>query len=246
MTVYRRPDPIPRRHAEPAPAAASPLEAVRPEADDLNQLVARKIFGAIASGHFAEGSILPNEHALGETLGVSRTALREAIKGLSSKGMLETRRRRGTQVTDRSQWTMVDGEVIAWSRKGEGARISEELWQGLKLVMPDLARMAAINPQRVTLGRAGENSTLAVSTLLIEIARLSGNRFLASLASISLISLARDDRAFLDARLGAMPAAEIEALRRAVAGGDGAGAADAMRGLFAEVRRMPAVPALAE
>lgn len=234
MSVYRRPDPIPRPRQE-QPQAPSPLQPVRPESDDLNHLVARKIFAAISSGHFAEGSILPNEFALGETLGVSRTALREAIKGLSSKGMLETRRRRGTQVTDRSQWTLIDGEVINWSRKDGDNRISGELWQGLKLVMPEIARLAAVNPLRVRLGSAavtGGNRTLDLATLLTEIARLSGNRFLASLASISLISLARDDRPFLDKRFGAIPDRAMETLRQAVISGDAPGAALAIGVLF--------------
>jgi len=234
LSVYRRPDPIPRPRQEPQ-QAPSPLQPVRPEPDDLNHLVARKIFAAISSGHFAEGSILPNEFALGETLGVSRTALREAIKGLSSKGMLETRRRRGTQVTDRSQWTLIDGEVINWSRKDGDTRISEELWQGLKLVMPELARLAATNPMRVRLGSAaasGVQRTLAIAALLTEIARMSGNRFLTSLASISLISLARDDRPFLDKRFGAISEKAVETLRQAVISGDAAGAVDAIADCF--------------
>jgi len=174
--------------------------------------------------------------SLGEQLGVSRTALREAIKGLSSKGMLETRRRRGTQVTDRSQWTQVDGEVINWSRKDGDTRISEELWQGLKLVMPELARLAAASPMRVRLGWAvasGAQRTLAIAALLTEIARMSGNRFLASFASISLINLVRDDRPFLDTRFVTLSEKSVETLRHAVISGDAAGAALAI-GLFFE------------
>ncbi|MBX9456060.1 MAG: GntR family transcriptional regulator [Rhizobium sp.] len=240
MSVYRRPDPIPRPRAD-VPTASQPLQAVRTESDDLSSLVARKIFTAISAGHFAEGSILPNEHALGETLGVSRTALREAIKGLSSKGMLETRRRRGTQVTDRSQWTLVDGEVINWSRKDGDGRISEELWQGLKLVMPEIARLAAANPLRTRLGSAGVVGTLAIATLLTEIARLANNRFLTSLASISLINLVRDDRPFLDACFSALPEDVIESLRRSVIAGDGDGAARAMGAVFGAAHYSAAV-----
>lgn len=234
MSVYRRPDPLPRPRPEPQ-HAPSPLQPVRQESDDLSHLVARKIFAAISSGHFTEGSILPNEFSLGETLGVSRTALREAIKGLSSKGMLETRRRRGTQVTDRSQWTLVDGEVISWSRKDGDTRISEELWQSLKLVMPEIARLAAANPLRVRLNPTsvpGGQPTLVVATLLSEIARLSGNRFLASLASISLISLARDDRAFLDRHFGGVSEAAVDHLKRAIISGDGETAAAAVMTIF--------------
>ena len=111
MTVYRRPDPIPLHRGRPSGEFA--LRRVRPEQEDLHHLVARQIFAAITGGHYPEGSILPTEQALSEELGVSRTALREAIKGLASKGMLETRRRRGTMVLDRSSWNMLDVEVTA-------------------------------------------------------------------------------------------------------------------------------------
>lgn len=239
MSVYRRPDPIPRPRADSS-VAPSPLQAVRSEPDDLSALVARKIFTAISTGHFPEGSILPNEHSLGETLGVSRTALREAIKGLSSKGMLETRRRRGTQVTDRSQWTLVDGEVINWSRKDGDVKVSEELWQGLKLVMPEIARLASASALRVRLGAApmvGGSGALAMAGLLTEIARLCGNRFLTSLASISLISLVRDDRPFLDRRFGAVPDTVLDGLKRAVSAGDGESAVKLMEAVFTPADR---------
>jgi len=244
LSVYRRPDPLPRPRTD-IPPASGPLQAVRTDSDDLSHLVAHKIFTAISTGHFAEGSILPNEQGLGETLGVSRTALREAIKGLSSKGMLETRRRRGTQVTDRSQWTLIDGEVISWSRKDGDVRISEELWQGLKLVMPEIARLAAASPLRVRLNPAsapGGQPTMVIATLLSEIARLSGNRFLASLASISLISLARDDRAFLDRRFGGVSEAAAEHLKRTIIAGDGEAAAAAAMAIFDPVAQTEAIP----
>ena len=141
MTVYRRPDPIPLRHS----AVASPggLNSVKHEPNDLNRLVAREIFQAIASGHFPEGSILPNEHQLSADLGVSRTALREAIKGLASKGLVETRRKRGTLVLERSRWDMLNPEVIAWSRKLGSSRVSEELWVAIANTQPAMVAEAA-------------------------------------------------------------------------------------------------------
>ncbi len=209
---------------------------MRQETDDLSQIVARKIFGAIMSGHFPEGSILPNEHSLGETLGVSRTALREAIKGLSSKGMLETRRRRGTQVTDRSQWTLIDCEVIGWTRKDGGGGVSDELWQGLAIVMPDLARLAASRqdrPHRAPELSAEVTTVPDLVSFLAGLAPLSGNRFLSSFATISLISLARDDASFLESRLSALPDGLVQRLCREIASGDGAAAARSMTELFA-------------
>jgi DNA-binding FadR family transcriptional regulator len=236
LTVYRRPDPIPRRHPDPAASPSQPLQAVRSEPDDLHHLVARKIYAAIAGGHFPEGSILPNEQALGDTLGVSRTALREAIKGLSSKGMLETRRRRGTMVLDRSHWTQIDGEVINWSRKVDSGKVSCELWQALQSVMPTLAEGAARNAAARRLAmpildgppeRAG-----VIALFLSDIARLSDNRFLFSVASIGLINLIQDDPAFLHRAFDGMSDRDLSALHAAIVSGDGAVAAERMRRLF--------------
>ncbi len=234
MTVYRRPDPIPRRRLD-QPRESVPLAAVRQDADDLSQIVARKIFAAIMAGHFPEGSILPNEAVLGESLGVSRTALREAIKGLSSKGMLETRRRRGTQVTDRDHWTMVDCEVISWTRKGADDSISEELWQGLSVVMPEIARLTASRPQAGQFGDAlsrGATDVTLLASLLTDMARSCGNRFLASFASISLLSLARDDQFFLSRRLAEFPGDLVGRLAQVIGSGDGQGAVRTMTALF--------------
>ena len=235
MTVYRRPDPIPRRRPEPG-VQPSPLQSVRPESDDLHHLVARKIYAAITGGHFPEGSILPNEHALGETLGVSRTALREAIKGLSSKGMLETRRRRGTMVLDRSHWTQVDGEVINWSRRGDSVRVSGELWQALQSVMPTLAGAAAGNPlaRRLALPSfaVAQERAVAITLFFTDIARLSENRFLFSVASIGLVSLIQDDPDFLRRALDEMTDGDLKALHAAIVSGDSILAIERMRGLF--------------
>ena len=48
---------------------------------------------------FSAGDKLPNENDLAFELGVSRSTLREAIKILTTSGMLEIRRGRGTFVT---------------------------------------------------------------------------------------------------------------------------------------------------
>lgn len=204
MTVYRRPDPIPR-HRAAAPAAAQPaLSPVRAEPDDLNRLVARQIFQAMLDGRFASGSILPNEHQLAADLGVSRTALREAIKGLVAKGMLETRRKRGTQVLDRAVWNMLDPDVIAWSRRSGSRQVSEELWGALVASLPELidslpeeSGTVGDDPVRLATQRAEFCSTA------IALAAQRQNRFLQSLVATCLRSLLTEDPEFLDAKLAA-------------------------------------------
>ncbi|MBJ6988482.1 MULTISPECIES: FadR/GntR family transcriptional regulator [unclassified Devosia] len=68
----------------------------------------------IVSGEYAEGTILPSDAELLERFSVSRTVLREALKTLAAKGMIEARARIGTRVLPRNRWNLFDGDVLAW------------------------------------------------------------------------------------------------------------------------------------
>jgi DNA-binding FadR family transcriptional regulator len=52
--------------------------------------------------------------ALCEQFGISRTALREAVKLFTSKGLLESRPKIGTRVVDRAYWNVLDSQHIEW------------------------------------------------------------------------------------------------------------------------------------
>lgn len=69
---------------------------------------------AIVSGEYTPGSILPADGELLERFSVSRTVLREALKTLAAKGMIEPRARVGTRVLPRSRWNLFDADVLAW------------------------------------------------------------------------------------------------------------------------------------
>ena len=49
-------------------------------------------------GRYRVGTILPNETEIGDELGISRTVVREAVRTLVAKGMLQVRRKTGTIV----------------------------------------------------------------------------------------------------------------------------------------------------
>ncbi|MBD1577934.1 MULTISPECIES: FadR/GntR family transcriptional regulator [Vibrio] len=80
----------------------------------LHVQVAREIARGILSGKLPQGSIIPGEMALCEQFGVSRTALREAVKLLTSKCLLESRPKIGTRVKDRASWNFLDPQLIEW------------------------------------------------------------------------------------------------------------------------------------
>jgi len=223
LTVYRRPDPIPLRSATGTPRAAG-LTPVRAEPDSLNRLVARDIFLAIVGGRFPAGSILPNEHELAASLGVSRTALREAVKGLASKGLLETRRKRGTLVLEREHWNLLDAELIAWSRRDNSARTSRDLWEAVAAVQAPLAAeiargghgMAVVDAAtRLQAAHGAEERRAAFAQLLFTVAA-TGNPYLRALNAASLGNLMRDDPAFLDAEIGRLRGAALGALADAI------------------------------
>lgn len=69
---------------------------------------------SIANGGFKPGEYLPPEAELALEFGVSRTALREAVKGLEAKFMLKSRPRVGTIVLPQEEWALLDQDVLTW------------------------------------------------------------------------------------------------------------------------------------
>jgi DNA-binding FadR family transcriptional regulator len=65
------------------------------------------------------GEILPGDALQADTaMSASRTALREAIKVLAAKGLVEAKPRIGTRVSPREAWNLLDPDVLAWQRDG--------------------------------------------------------------------------------------------------------------------------------
>jgi GntR family galactonate operon transcriptional repressor len=70
----------------------------------------RKIIGGI----WRPGERLPNEAELCSEMGVSRPIVREAMKSLAAKGLVETRTRAGTRVKASAFWNLLDIDVLRW------------------------------------------------------------------------------------------------------------------------------------
>jgi DNA-binding FadR family transcriptional regulator len=68
----------------------------------------------IVGGKVKPGEVLPREETLAESLQVSRTALREALKVLSAKGLIESRTGVGARVLEKRHWNQLDADVLAW------------------------------------------------------------------------------------------------------------------------------------
>jgi DNA-binding FadR family transcriptional regulator len=92
----------------------SPSAALPSVRRTLHLEVASRLGAGIVSGEMPAGTVLPNESALSAELGVSRTVLREAVKVLAAKALLEVRPKTGTRVRPREAWHLLDPEVLEW------------------------------------------------------------------------------------------------------------------------------------
>jgi len=82
--------------------------------------------------------------ALQAELDVSLTVVREALKVLAAKGLVDARQRRGTFVRPRADWNLLDGDVIRWQFSGRtDGKFLENLHEVRGIVEPAGARFAA-------------------------------------------------------------------------------------------------------
>lgn len=107
--------------------------------------VLSRIAGRIFSGELNPGDTLPNETDMMAELGVSRTTVREAVKILSGKGLVETRQRVGTRVLPRGHWNLLDGDVLGWMMVSMNpAMFMRELLEMRRIFEPEAAALAAV------------------------------------------------------------------------------------------------------
>lgn len=97
----------------------------------------------IVGGELPPGTILDQDLVLAE-YGVSRTVLREALKVLTDKGLIDARPRTGTFVTERRLWRLLDKDVMDWRARGPvDERLLLELAEVRSIIEPAAAAMAA-------------------------------------------------------------------------------------------------------
>lgn len=97
----------------------------------------------IVSGELQTGDLLPEGELIAD-LDISRTVLREAIKVLGAKGLVEARPRTGTKVSPRSHWRLMDPDVLAWQTEyGLDEMFLRNLVEVRSFIEPGAARLAA-------------------------------------------------------------------------------------------------------
>jgi DNA-binding FadR family transcriptional regulator len=88
----------------------SGAEARGRKADGATHAIGQRI----VDGRLRVGELLPTEARLGHELGMSRPSLREGLRALAGKGLVESRTRRGTIVCPKASWDILDPDVLAW------------------------------------------------------------------------------------------------------------------------------------
>ncbi len=107
----------------------------------LFEQIVQQVEDTILSGQLKPGDQLPAERDLAQRFGVSRTAVREAVKTLREKGLLEAYSGRGTFVTNgTSQAIRQSLDLMIRINQQEGSAHLAELRQVLE---PEIAALAA-------------------------------------------------------------------------------------------------------
>jgi DNA-binding FadR family transcriptional regulator len=81
---------------------------------NLTQSLVQALGSSIVRGDLPAGKPLPIEAELGRKFGASRTVMREAVKILSTKGLIGQRPRVGTFVHPEDKWDLLDAELLTW------------------------------------------------------------------------------------------------------------------------------------
>jgi GntR family transcriptional regulator, galactonate operon transcriptional repressor len=122
--------------------AASTRVLIKPR---VHRQVVETLAQRILGGEFAPGQALPPEPSLCESLDVSRSAVREAVKVLASKGMVVARPRTGTVVRPHGDWALLDPDVLAWSIDLDPSpELVLSLIEARQVIEPAAARLAAL------------------------------------------------------------------------------------------------------
>lgn len=111
---------------------------------NLHGKVAHELGRRVVGGVYPAGALLPNEEQLCAELQVSRTPLREAVKVLAAKGLLESRPRIGTRVRSKDLWNLLDPDILAWRcATGPDAEFLRHLTELREIIEPAAASLAA-------------------------------------------------------------------------------------------------------
>jgi DNA-binding FadR family transcriptional regulator len=123
-------------------------------------MVATEIGRRIVAGQYQPGTTLPTEPRIQEEFGVSRTAVREAVRLLSAKGLTVSRPKIGTRVRPVAEWNMLDPDVLRWHVDQEPTEeFIDALFDMREIIEPAAASRAAERASEAQVATIGEAMT---------------------------------------------------------------------------------------
>ncbi len=132
------------------------------------------------------GARIPNEFELAERFGVGRSTIRETVRSLATKGILEVRRGSGTYVISTNS---IEADPLGFGRIEDKYKLALDLFEVRLMIEPEIAALACRNASREEgaeikrlcdeteqLYKAGKNHTQKDIEFHTCIARCSRNR----------------------------------------------------------------------
>ncbi len=137
--------------------------------ENLHGCVTRTLaFRVLDAERASEQLVFPNEAELCRQLGVSRTIVREAVKVLADKGMLEVRPRSGTRARARSEWNLLDPDILSWQSQlqpdGRFLRDLCEVRLAIEPISSGFAALRATSKEIAEIGRCLEQREAGAET----------------------------------------------------------------------------------
>ncbi|OQY04069.1 MAG: GntR family transcriptional regulator [Bacteroidetes bacterium 4572_117] len=120
------------------------------DSQTLSQKIERKIEQAIRDKKLPAGSKLPTEHELCKMFAVSRTALREALRRLSARGLIDIKKGSGMYVSDYNIKDAISSLLLYYDLKFDHNLILH-INQARLMFEPEIAKLAATNRSKQNL-----------------------------------------------------------------------------------------------
>lgn len=183
----------------------APFDPIRPK-ERLFEEIVHRIQAQILSGALKPGDRIPAERELAHHFGVSRAAVREAIKSLAEKGLLDVQVGRGTFVTAATTDHVVESMSLLLR---DSRNAPEQLQEAREIIEVPIARLAALHRDATHIAQLREllvrmESQRLMSRAFIDadsefhlaLARATGNPVL-EIVSRTLLSMLRAERVFM-------------------------------------------------
>jgi len=221
----------------------------------LYEQIVQQIEESIVKGDLKPGDQLPAERELAQRFGVSRTAVREAVKALREKGLVEAYSGRGTFITDgTTQAVRQSLDLITKIGQPEG---STQLAEVRAILEPEIAALAAVRIQEPELAtmreavavmdRAGQDPDAYIEADLdfhLALAEAAANPIILSLID-SIVGLLREQRLRIFKVSGGPERGQIhhKQILAAIEHRDADKAREAMRAHLGQIREDSQAPA---